>query len=634
MPLQKTEAALQLLEQLGSDKTGVNAFLDACAVGKGLYAPVRSAMKLDDSCAKIAIVIPIGDKDDPDLLTCTECSRRQFGVVVCKHCKTEFSARQKLRHGGLVAAEFLVTLLQMVPPLLTSMHIMIRKGILSAQARQEMTEEAVRAGCTYIMYIDDDTLFPPKTIYDFHNVMERNPDIGILTGVYVTREDQCEPLLYKRYGEGAYWTFDPTEGHLEDVAYAGAGCMMARVDALVDVMRVHQEPWWLDVQDVEFFNQTGQRSMWGHDIRFCRNLWRTWQVDDVGNVHPGPDGQRKNFERPKDDEGRSLDFFTGWPVDEESWLAIPPGHPELRYDSVERTWFKDDLTPYFEKIDIEVPVRELSATDPPRRPWRVAVAGWTQCIHWDVRRQMGFVVPSDAPCFKNRNTASYWDHLWRAEGHATGRVYPELYDRICALVPEDSKVVDVGCGAGILMEKLLKKRHCRVFGIDHSRQAIELLRQRDLEGSSQDVAELQLNHFPTEETVVVSTETIEHLDDERLAKLFSEASKAKSAIFSTPEGDLPGTPPGEHVQVWTGESLENRLAEFFHVVTIERLETKDRPTNPYLIACCSGRKDDVGRTGSDLVSVQRDDALGGNDLGQQPHDREHHSQRHKSPAGR
>jgi len=165
---------------------------------------------------------------------------------------------------------------------------MVQYGMLSAQARQIMTMEAIRMGAKYIFYVDDDTLIPPKGLYTMHNFMEQNPRIGAVSGVYTTREDPPEPLIYRAHGEGCAWDFEMGEGATpEPIFGAGAGCLLARVEAIKEWMDEHPNvPIWADERQVpQDGDEKQHRVMWGHDIRFCKLLnEQNWPVYVDGRV--------------------------------------------------------------------------------------------------------------------------------------------------------------------------------------------------------------------------------------------------------------------------------------------------------------------------------------------------------------
>jgi len=143
----------------------------------------------------------------------------------------------------------------------------------------------------------------------------------------------------------------------------------------------------------------------------------------------------------------------------------------------------------------------------------------------------------------------------------------------------------------LLGVRLSIQKKCDYHGVDFSEAAIEFLRERYLSGEVGDVRDFQLNHFPPEETVVVATEMLEHLDDERLTNVLVQSSKARLAIFTTPNGTLHGTPSGEHVREFTAETLEAALKPYFNDVAIELVDDR------YLLAACrNGGMDHVDPT--------------------------------------
>lgn len=477
---------------------------------KGLYrhSLIRPPRKQLAKGPKIVIVIPIGDKDDPDIFVCPKCKTKSSGVVKCGKCGKTHSAVRKLRRSGLVAVEWLLAMWQIVPPLLCSMSVMVRKGVLSAQARNEMTYAALKGDPKYIMHVDDDNILTSKTIYDLHNTMELDPDCAVLTGVYVTRENCQEPLLYKEHGQGAYWEFSVEPGVTEEIFACGAGVMMVRAEALREVKAILGGEWWEDVHKIT----PEKRTMWGHDIRFCKRI----------------------------------------------------------HEAVE--------------------------TGKTSRKWTVKMAGWIQSPHFDIDSQTLFTLPKNAPCFKNVNTQGYWDYRFKAESFKDERgwsAHRGLYEKIADIVPRHSDVVDLGCGVGTLLEVLAKRKQVRGYGIDFSPQAIMLLNERMFEGECCDLKKLKLKRPGIEKKIVVCTETLEHLDDERLANTVKQSGFAKMAIFSVPKGNLKRVKPGEHIRTFTQASLRKTLSKHFDDIAISQVP---RPNNvPFLLAVCKNGKQEQGK---------------------------------------
>lgn len=474
---------------------------------KGLFrhSLIRPPRKMLATGPKIVLVIPIGDKDDPDIFVCPKCKTKSTGVVKCGKCGKVHSSARKLRRSGLVAIEWLLAMWQIVPPLLCSMSVMVRKGVLSGQARNEMTYQALKGNPKYIMHVDDDNILTSKTIYDLHNQMELDPDCAVLTGVYVTREHCQEPIVYKEHGQGAYWDFSIEPGVTEEIFACGAGVMMVRAEALREVKAILGGEWWADVHEIT----PEKRTMWGHDVRFCKRI------------------------------------------------------------------------------------AEAVATGKTSRKWTVKMAGWIQSPHFDIDTQTLYTLPKNAPCFKNANTQGYWDYRFKAEGHdREWGVYRGLYEKIADIVPRHADVVDIGCGIGILLEVLAKKKQVRGYGIDFSPMAISMLNERMLEGECCDLGKLKLKRAGIEKKIVVCTETLEHLDDERLDNTLKQSRLAQMAIFSVPRGDLKGTPKGEHVRTFTNASLQKTLGKHFDDIEISQVP---RPGNvPFLLAVCKNGKQGQG----------------------------------------
>ncbi len=242
---------------------------DVLAGEVSAIADRRSAIKLAD-CPGIIICVPVGGKEDATEFETPDGQRwRQPGN----------------RANGLVPVQWVLAQLGWVSPLNVAVSYMIQWGMMSAKARQIMTAKVLSdfPETKYIFYVDDDTLVPPLGLYTLHNFMERNPEVGAVTGSYVTRQSPPEPVIYKTHGAGAYWGFTSgLAGVPEEIFACGAGCLLVRVNALraVQEMLGPTQPLWTDEVATEV--DTGGMPLkitWGHDIRFCKNLIEAgWKV--------------------------------------------------------------------------------------------------------------------------------------------------------------------------------------------------------------------------------------------------------------------------------------------------------------------------------------------------------------------
>lgn len=219
----------------------------------------RTSVKLA-SRPKIYVAIPIGAKP-------------LQSVLPCPTCEQTFQVHDGHTVPFMVPVQFMLQHMNWVPPLNVSMAYGVKTGVRSPIARQMLTMEAIRQGAEYIFYVDDDTLIPPLGLYTLYNFMEQNPHAGAVSGVYTTRENPNEPLIYKAHGEGCSWDFEMGPNAKPEVIFgAGAGCLLARVSAIKSWMEANPGvPIWADQKDIA--TKAGENAvMWGHDIRFCREL--------------------------------------------------------------------------------------------------------------------------------------------------------------------------------------------------------------------------------------------------------------------------------------------------------------------------------------------------------------------------
>ncbi|OGU74879.1 MAG: hypothetical protein A2V93_04310 [Ignavibacteria bacterium RBG_16_34_14] len=63
----------------------------------------------------------------------------------------------------------------------------------------------------------------------------------------------------------------------------------------------------------------------------------------------------------------------------------------------------------------------------------------------------------------------------------------EEYKYIIDFIKPNSKVIDLGCGNGTLMKKLVNEKHAGVYGIDVSESAIEICRKKGLKADKGEI---------------------------------------------------------------------------------------------------------------------------------------------------
>lgn len=404
----------------------------------------RSAIKLSAG-PKIVVCIPVGGKTVTSVLECPQCVARGEERVLME-------VSNGFQPQGLVSLAFMLSHMNWMPPLNVTLSYMFKTGMLSAEARNVMTLDALQYDSVeYIFYVDDDTLIPSLGLYTLYNLLEQNPTWGAASGIYVTRNDPPEPLIYKEHGRGASWDIELGPGASPTkIMGAGAGCLLARVSAIRDWMGANPGvPIWADsVETVP----GGNRVTWGHDVRFVRNLTEA-----------------------------------GWPC------------------------YAD---------------------------------GRVLCGHYDMATGQTYEVPASAPGFKKRNinTETYWDGVYGREGFESWRQYEKMFAWVIDQLQQGdvTRVVELGCGPGVLGQRITATLPCRWTGLDMSEVAVAQAKARYLDAFQRDLRELSIHELSElmgqGSTALVATELMEHLDQEDAAKLLgvANASGARVIIFTTP----------------------------------------------------------------------------------------------------
>ena len=193
--------------------------------------------------------------------------------------------------------------------------------------------------------------------------------------------------------------------------------------------------------------------------------------------------------------------------------------------------------------------------------------------YWDRRR--GHAGP-----MANVNSKEYWDRVWQAEGLHT-RNEEELHAAILELVPDGVRVVDVGCGNGQLIRKLIRDRRSVCTGVDISEVALLALR-REL-GITTLQTTLPAIPAPGESfAVAICSECLEHLDrpGETVAEMHRIVKEGGRLILTVPDGCI-WKKGGEHVQEFTPADAVNLLRHRVREVHLRTLI--DAGGWPYLV---------------------------------------------------
>jgi hypothetical protein len=157
----------------------------------------------------------------------------------------------------------------------------------------------------------------------------------------------------------------------------------------------------------------------------------------------------------------------------------------------------------------------------------------------------------------NVNTSKYWDRKWAEDNGAVLTAPEPVFSivareikRIASKARKKICVLDFGCGKGDLLALLAKEPKIRAEGIDFSRKAVELAKERKLtvrhgkkppEGKKWDV--------------IVATNVLQNLENDRamLRKFFEVSSRV---IYTVPNNCMPPGIEQSNLRVYTQEYVQ------------------------------------------------------------------------------
>ena len=120
------------------------------------------------------------------------------------------------------------------------------KGMIRDAARNAIVRKALAEDAEYVLFIDDDTAPPPDAVSLLMRELEtRDPSAVVCAGIYCSKTQPNEPLVFKRIGDGPYWKWKfgeifPCEG-------IATGCMLIRTSVFAAI----PEPWFRDIHSIE-----------------------------------------------------------------------------------------------------------------------------------------------------------------------------------------------------------------------------------------------------------------------------------------------------------------------------------------------------------------------------------------------
>jgi GT2 family glycosyltransferase len=181
---------------------------------------------------------------------------------------------------GLVTPEWACSMMLRGEPISVSMTLMPTKNLEVGEARNKIVEEALLLNTRYIWFVDSDTCPPKNAIGALKYIMEQaDEDVVAVGGIYCTKTEIPEPLVFRGTNQGAFWRWKV--GETFEVDAIGTGCLLIKTDVFRDL----PAPWF-KTDDVR-----GETD----DMYFCRKVRESGKrILAAGSVicdHLDPEGK-------------------------------------------------------------------------------------------------------------------------------------------------------------------------------------------------------------------------------------------------------------------------------------------------------------------------------------------------------
>ena len=153
------------------------------------------------------------------------------------------------------------------------------QGHTTEDARNRLIWIAQQNNYRYLLFWDDDVVAPRFCVHHLYTLMEMNPDISILSGIYGTKSFPPAPLVYREWGEGSCW--DWKIGEMFQVKLGAMGMSLIRLADLENLKNIEEYEAIVDGQPVtlkryfhtgKIVKDTGGMLAWTEEIPFAKSV--------------------------------------------------------------------------------------------------------------------------------------------------------------------------------------------------------------------------------------------------------------------------------------------------------------------------------------------------------------------------
>ena len=162
-------------------------------------------------------------------------------------------------------------------------------GHTTEDARNRLIWMAKETNYKYVLFWDDDVIAPRFCVHHLYTLMEMNPQITVLSGIYGTKSYPPNPLVYRDWAEGTCW--DWRVGEMFQVKLGALGMSMIRVADLEKITGIEEYIVQMngDEVPVKRYFHTGKEARddggvtaWTEDVPFAKSVEKAglkWYVD-------------------------------------------------------------------------------------------------------------------------------------------------------------------------------------------------------------------------------------------------------------------------------------------------------------------------------------------------------------------
>lgn len=116
------------------------------------------------------------------------------------------------------------------------------QGLPRDLAAEYIADAAVKNDVPYVMFIDDDVELPLGACKHLIQILaSSDDDVMAAGGIYVTKQDPCEPVVFKDISHGPYWRWK--KNTIFPCEMIGLGCLLFKTE----VFRRIEKPWFRDI---------------------------------------------------------------------------------------------------------------------------------------------------------------------------------------------------------------------------------------------------------------------------------------------------------------------------------------------------------------------------------------------------